>query len=250
MHRNKIPGMGAVRGISAIAVVCFHLVTPRAPGRQSVVMFFVLSGLLITWTLLTEERRTGRIDVGAFYLRRALRLLPAMAVMLMWLVVTGIPRASPRYLIAAALYVSNYLYAVTGTPQSTLVHTWSLGVEEHFYLVWPLIFRWASRGRLLWIAAGLAIGSGALRVIVALAGASNYAAFATETNAAAILTGCALAVWIWQSHERLPRILFYRPLGALALLATLGYAQLPHIVPLDILTIPLLAIVLLQAITF
>jgi peptidoglycan/LPS O-acetylase OafA/YrhL len=91
LHRRKIPALDGIRGVAALTVVAFHAVSRRAPGGYAVLMFFILSGLLITWLLLTERQKTGSIDLPAFYLRRAFRLFPPLFVLLLWEAATRFP---------------------------------------------------------------------------------------------------------------------------------------------------------------
>jgi peptidoglycan/LPS O-acetylase OafA/YrhL len=147
------PDIEGLRGVAILLVVAFHAgVRGVFGGFVGVDVFFVLSGFFITGLIVRELSTSGSVDLGAFYGRRALRLLPALLVTLlatlaavMWLY-APIDRAG----IAAnarsvALYSGNIEYARTsldyfGSADNPLLHTWSLAVEEQFYLVWPLLF--------------------------------------------------------------------------------------------------------------
>ena len=128
-------------------VLAGHIGIPRIAraGTVGVSVFFVLSGFLITRLLLEEHRATGAVRFGNFYARRALRLLPAMAVMLAivgtWGAVSGEINAPVLW---PALYLSNIAVA-SGVDVGVFTHTWSLALEEQFYLVWPLVLLWALR---------------------------------------------------------------------------------------------------------
>ena len=136
-----------------LLVLLYHVGLSLIPGGFiGVDVFFVLSGFLITNHLMAEVSETGRIRFGRFYARRARRLLPAsLTVLLVTAVVGGlfVPAVLFRQfvddLIAATLYVPNILLAIQGTDYlsesapSPVQHYWSLGVEEQFYLLWPLI---------------------------------------------------------------------------------------------------------------
>jgi peptidoglycan/LPS O-acetylase OafA/YrhL len=188
-------------------------------------MFFILSGLLITWLLLAEQRKTGAIDLRAFYLRRAFRLFPPLFVLLAWVAATRFPPSTPGRIVAAAFYYANYYGAIHG-PEWSLSHTWSLAIEEHFYLIWPAIFRASQdRTKLLYSLICVALLSAFARLSVGYAFSTEYAGLATESNAAGILTGCALAVWIWRSHRKLPRFLLQPWLAVVSLLVVIGFAQ-------------------------
>ena len=132
------PALDGLRALAALSVVCHHAGAPFAGGGYvGVDLFFVLSGYLITQSL------AERPGLFSFYIRRARRLIPALAFMLASYVVAMRYLAPHREaLIEAAIaffYLSDYTFTLWSTP-SGLVHTWSLAVEEHFYLLWPLIF--------------------------------------------------------------------------------------------------------------
>src|SRR5271155_1293817 len=84
LRRRHIPGLDGIRGIAALSVVAHHCTSYVFPGRLAVQLFFVISGLLITWLLLDEQQRSVTVDRKAFYWRRAFRLFPALFVLLAW----------------------------------------------------------------------------------------------------------------------------------------------------------------------
>lgn len=148
------PDIEGLRAIAVMLVVASHANLPGLKGGYiGVDVFFVISGFLITTLLHAEWTRSGSIDILAFYGRRLRRLMPAFALMLAFVVlatrVVYAPTEQPQMLqsaFAATLYFSNIHYALEATnylaPQTRfdpVLHTWSLGVEEQFYLVWPLI---------------------------------------------------------------------------------------------------------------
>jgi len=147
--RNDIEGL---RGIAVLLVVAFHVGVPSLPGGfVGVDVFFVLSGYLITGLLVTEHATTGRIAPAAFYARRVRRLLPASAVMVVGTLAIAAVLYTPLQLVeigrtalATAGYVSNWHFIAQASDyfggdvqRNPLLHTWSLAVEEQFYLVWP-----------------------------------------------------------------------------------------------------------------
>ncbi len=173
------PDVEGVRAIAILLVVAYHAgIRPFSGGYVGVDVFFVLSGYLITWLLVAEAQERGTIHLGRFYARRARRLLPALAVVLLFTIVAGAMIYAPmehgeiaNTSIATAAYASNLYFAhhaadYFGSALRTnpLLHTWSLSVEEQFYLVWPMfvmfafgVLRWQrgapSRRRLLvWMA--------------------------------------------------------------------------------------------------
>ena len=184
-------------------------------GFLGVDAFFVLSGFLITSLLLAEHRRSGRIDLPAFWARRARRLLPALLLVLGTVVVVSRWTLSAEKLpalrmdaLAAIAYAANWwmmhrgggYFAETAAP-SPLQHTWSLGIEEQFYLGWPLLVvaalmlaRRHGRGVLLVICGSGAVGSALAAAWLFDPADTDRAYYGTDTRALALLAGAALAV--------------------------------------------------------
>ena len=148
----KITQIQGLRALAALLVTLFHAKWVNG-GFIGVDIFYVISGFLITGLLLREIERTGTINFKEFYARRFKRLLPTSFFVLLvtavasWLLIPDTMRSSlGRDIIAASLYVSNYLFAwwqadyqnLDATP-SPVIHYWSLAVEEQFYLIWPLL---------------------------------------------------------------------------------------------------------------
>jgi peptidoglycan/LPS O-acetylase OafA/YrhL len=146
-NMRYVPALDGIRAIAILMVVIFHARTRTAGlpgGFLGVDVFFVLSGYLITRLLVDEHQQTGSIRLSRFYLRRARRLYPALLLMLaVYLVVAShffpaIPmRSHWRDAAVSALYLSDYAGAFYEIPLR-IGYTWTLAVEEHFYLVWPL----------------------------------------------------------------------------------------------------------------
>ncbi len=151
---GRFAPLDGMRAFAVLAVILFHAYTPWAiGGYYGVDVFFVLSGYLITGLLVSEWRRREAISLGHFWARRARRLLPALLVMLavvllianVWPSVLG----SPGLLwdsVATLFYSSNWRfmaehanYFTAATNPSPLLHTWTLAIEEQFYLVWPIV---------------------------------------------------------------------------------------------------------------
>jgi peptidoglycan/LPS O-acetylase OafA/YrhL len=148
--RADIEGL---RGVAILLVVLFHAGVPvLAGGFVGVDVFFVLSGFFITGLLVRERETSGEVDLSAFYGRRALRLLPALLLVLLATLVAVMTLYAPidRVAIASsaravALHAGNIEFArgavdYFSAGESPLLHTWSLAVEEQFYVVWPLFF--------------------------------------------------------------------------------------------------------------
>ena len=162
-------------------------------GYVGVTIFFTLSGFLITTLLVEERARTGRVDLIAFYRRRAYRLLPALAVMLTIFLVFEAARgdlafATPRVL-AAFFYVGNWVNAAINL--GGLSHTWSLGVEEQFYALWPAVLiavlALATRRWLALVAVAFAVATIGAREV-------GFVAAGLERSIDALMAGALLAI--------------------------------------------------------
>jgi peptidoglycan/LPS O-acetylase OafA/YrhL len=200
------PALDGLRAVAVLAVMLYHSGLIQG-GFLGVDVFFTLSGFLITTLLLEEYARAGTIAIGRFYARRALRLLPALvAFLLVWGLVflaTRPPRLWPVILgdlLGVLFYVTNWLIGYYGRGGSSFSHTWSLSIEEQFYMVWPvtllLLLRWARHAS--WIVVILltaAAGSLVWRLALAMAGTQITRIFVvTHAHADGILIGAALAV--------------------------------------------------------
>jgi peptidoglycan/LPS O-acetylase OafA/YrhL len=154
-HGSFRPDIEGLRAIAILLVVLYHAgIAGFGGGYIGVDVFFVLSGYLITGLLVREIEQAGTVDLAGFYARRARRLLPALAVVLLFVVLVGAVIYPPfearqggfgATAAATAAYASNLYFAKSATDyfgpdrdQNPLLHTWSLSVEEQFYLVWPL----------------------------------------------------------------------------------------------------------------
>jgi peptidoglycan/LPS O-acetylase OafA/YrhL/lysophospholipase L1-like esterase len=229
---TRRPGIPALDGIRAVAVALVLVDHGGIPGLSGgfigVDIFFVLSGFLITSLLLDELGRTGRIDLPGFWIRRSRRLLPAL--LLMVLAVAFAREFFPPDAItalradavAAFFWVANWNFVAhktdyfsQGGTQSPLQHTWSLGVEEQYYLIWPLLL--VGVVLLLAVIARCRRTSATLRTVrmavfgVASAGALASAAaamllvsdasldrvyFGTDTRVQALLVGAAASALV------------------------------------------------------
>ena len=151
---GHIRGLDGIRALSVLAIIAFHTGLNSVPGGfYGVDSFFVLSGFLITSLLVREWSGTGTIRLRRFWAGRARRLLPALFLLIavIGIVMAVVPAvlATPHILgdaLSTMFYVSNWYSIHTGvtyfslsTQPSPLLHTWSLAIEEQFYLVWPLV---------------------------------------------------------------------------------------------------------------
>ena len=138
------PSLDGLRAFSILSVVIYHLSEDSLPGGWSGVdTFFVLSGYLITRLLAGELVMNGEIQFLQFYIRRALRLGPALVCLLAFVVLLVLIFRDLNLLRAAALsliYMMNWNRAFDWFPPTLLGHTWSLSMEEQFYLLWPGLF--------------------------------------------------------------------------------------------------------------
>lgn len=173
---DRIPGLDGLRAVAVLLVFYHHVDQEAFPGgRFGVDVFFVLSGFLISAILMRELRSTGTIAFKAFYRRRAFRLWPALVTV----AVVTVPLAAWRGFghpipdaLVALLYGTN-VYAVAFPHFSLLLHTWSLAAEEQFYLVWPTLLYWGSRGKARWSAIGSGVAVTALVLTIATVHVQN-----------------------------------------------------------------------------
>jgi peptidoglycan/LPS O-acetylase OafA/YrhL len=194
-----VPALDGLRGIAIALVVTLHYTDWPYGGAYGVDLFFVLSGFLITTLLLEEREKTGRIRLGRFYVRRARRLFPALALMLAaYLVFAAVVRGQNALLRVAeyGLYGGNiYSAFVRPAGPSGLGHLWSLAVEEQFYLVWPVcllvLLRTRRPGR--WLALLLAALVCYRFALIAGHASSDRLYFPPDTRSEGLLLGCLLA---------------------------------------------------------
>jgi peptidoglycan/LPS O-acetylase OafA/YrhL len=233
---TRLPGLDGLRAISIGLVVFGHLAgtrgfpLPAHPFFASMAMlgvrvFFVISGFLITRLLLSEQAETGRIDLGRFYFRRTLRIfVPYYAFLLVLLLCDPIGSLglAPGDLATAATYTSNYRPHLAWP----VGHTWSLAVEEQFYLAWPALLLVLGRRRGLWLAVLVILLTPVVRIGLWQLAPSARATIGHrfETVADALATGCLLAGLFRavETNGRLAAIFRSRafalvPLGAVAL---------------------------------
>jgi len=260
-HRPAIAYQPALDGIRAVAIVAVLVyrggVSWAQGGFLGVEAFFVLSGFLITSLLVSEWAQRRTIHLGQFWARRARRLLPALfclvVVIGIYQAIAGASKAVPNLLadgLATLAYIGNWhqiwtgsgYFAQTARP-SPLQHTWSLAIEEQFYLIWPLVvlgvFSLFARARdtrsarrsSLRLLFGLAI-AGAIASAVEMAwlfhGGSGLdrVYYGTDTRAQGLLAGAALAfglaLWRERAGHRGLAPVGHRALGALGIVGAAG----------------------------
>jgi peptidoglycan/LPS O-acetylase OafA/YrhL len=214
---KHLPALDGLRGLAVATVVWFHLGgrfgERLVGGYLGVDVFFVLSGYLITSVLLAEHARTGAVSLRNFWIRRARRLLPALLSLMPAIAIYARTFATWRELhglrmdaLATITYVANWraihsakdYWSMFAAP-SPLEHTWSLAIEEQFYLVWPLLFILVvirfklSRTVLTALMVAFATLSSIAMAVHFLPEATARAYFGTDTRASGILLGAGLA---------------------------------------------------------
>ena len=211
-----VPGLDGIRAIAVLGVLAFHGgVSWAGGGLLGVDIFFVLSGFLITSLLVGEWASSGKVRFRQFYERRARRLLPAL--FLTMLLVAAYARwfALPSTLstlrgdaLATLAYVANWRFVLTGQnyfvrfgPPSPLLHTWSLAVEEQFYLVWPalalfVLRRRGRRGLAVVAAVGIVISAVATTLLFHHGVSVTRLYYGTDTRVQEVMAGALLAVAI------------------------------------------------------
>ena len=146
------PDIQGLRGVAVLLVVIYHTGLALPGGFIGVDMFFVISGFVITQLLLRESDQNGKISLKNFYYRRARRLIPALSIVIIFTLVSSVFVMSPfgeqqqivKTAIASTFFAGNiHLFAMNtydALKDNPLRHLWSLGVEEQFYLIYPLVF--------------------------------------------------------------------------------------------------------------
>ena len=213
--RDRIEGLDGLRALAIVGVLVYHLDAAWLPGGfLGVDVFFVVSGFLITTLLVREHRRTGRVALSQFWVRRARRLLPALVLCVVTSVLIARAVSADllvdvgRQMVGALTFSTNWLEITAGssyfdqTAPQLFMNFWSLAVEEQFYLVWPLItiglLALSSRVR---VGAALTIG-GVSALLMALLYVPDADAtrvyYGTDTHVVGLMAGAALA-FAWAS---------------------------------------------------
>jgi peptidoglycan/LPS O-acetylase OafA/YrhL len=241
--RRFNPSFEGLRGLAAVLVVVAHTLPAEGGFTVGVDIFFVLSGLLITRLVVDELARRRTASLRRFYIRRAFRLFPALFVFLL-AVVAWTQFLSPAIgvgsvhgtVLNSLLYVENWhimAAAHTATPAfpaDPASQTWSLSIEEQFYLIWPiaLVAAWKWKGQraaLIVAASGLILSLGEIYGLAWFGTTYARVYFGSDTRAAELLAGCSVALlaqcgWL----PRLPRLTSGAALLAILVVAVV---QLP-----------------------
>ena len=197
----RIPTLDGLRAVAILIVIASHAdLVGGNIGHLGVMIFFSISGYLITTRLIDEHRENGCISLRAFYLRRAFRILPPVVVYLAviaLLAFLGAVACNASQIWAAMLFYVNYLH-ISGY----VGHFWSLSVEEHFYLLWPfflvffgVLIGWRTAAVLAMAILAWRLGDNHFRIVSSLFNAPNLQQYNYRTDLIAdtILWGCCLA---------------------------------------------------------
>jgi peptidoglycan/LPS O-acetylase OafA/YrhL len=228
-YRSDIDGL---RAIAVMLVINFHAFPEAMPGGFiGVDIFFVISGFLIT-SIIARELARSRFSLVTFYNRRIRRIFPALIVVLgavlvlgwLWLLPAPYAALSSDVAASAAFSANIALMFQSGyfdveAAKKPLLHLWSLGIEEQFYLAWPLILMLAARLRLslLWIAAAIGVASFAANVV--LIGFDPIATFYLPFTRAWELSAGAVLALAWSRIDQSPRASNRRAVAGVALIA-------------------------------
>lgn len=245
-HMHYSPQLDGLRGVAILFVMLFHADLPGfSGGFLGVDIFFVLSGFLITTLLVEEYESYGSVVLKNFYVRRLLRLVPALLLMLVAFCVYSFvfldAAMAQRNVVDALIalgYLSNWARAFSLHPPDFLGHTWSLSVEEQFYLFWPplLLSMFAllkNRKTVFAATVAFALSSSLLRLSLFFAGATVERLYnGLDTRADALMVGCALGLFLTpELTEKIAmgrfkkQISFAALFSALALVVLVGYAD-------------------------
>ena len=239
-RRYILPGLDGLRAIAVLLVIVYHFWPTVLPGGMiGVDIFFVISGFLITSLLLREGALNGRIALGSFWVRRARRLLPAIALMILVLgpvslIVGGDIQVNlGRQLLGAATFSSNWISIFAGndyfaqTSPELFTNFWSLAVEEQFYVLWPLLIvasglllgrRWRHFSAIMVLGILASLGVAAFLLMTGTPISRIY--YGTDTHLYGLLLGALLAfARPWSLYPPMGKKALYRvaqPFGLIA----------------------------------
>ena len=266
LARKHLAGIDGLRAIAALLVVLYHANVPGIPASTGVLAFFVLSGFLITRIIIEEEEQTRTVSLSRFYIRRSFRIFPAFYAY--WLIAISTRMFLHRPIdwpqsVSAFFYLSNYYQAIFGDPSNALSHTWSLGVEEQFYLLWPIVFLLLRTNERRFRALVVLIPMFWLyrqTLIYAFHVNQRYIYEAFDTRVDHLLMGCLLAVALQEGRfNRLWRIVcatpFMLPLNVGLMVLTISGAGFVHVRDyrdsVEFVVVPVLcAILIVQLVAF
>lgn len=228
--------MPALDGIRAVAVlmVFAHHVFPwyEVPGGLGVDVFFVISGWLITRILLKEYDKNGKIKLGKFYAKRALRLYPPLLITVLTFLVLWFTQGQPfTEIVKSSVWSLTYLTNIAITAEWSqvlhLAHTWSLAMEEQFYLIWPLV---------LILMLTLKISRAWMVTLLGIGTAISFASwvllpdqpFNPVSRAGAMLVGCAVAILVEKKPWQNTPLAYAAAIAVVALVAVQMFADINY----------------------
>lgn len=215
-ENERLPSLDGFRAVSILLIICSHVSLQNTPREESnnlwgfehlgglgVRFFFIISGFLITYLLLRENFRNRRIDKKSFYLRRALRIFPVFYTYLLVLAITStllsLEIPLPIF-FSAGFFIQNF--APWGTTW-LVAHTWSLAVEEQFYLLWPFFFSFFNKSKKIWVVIGmLLLGSLMRSFSYKYPELSGYFLAPFFMYADFLFSGCFLAYMFFSHKEK------------------------------------------------
>lgn len=213
---GRMPALDGLRTFAVVLTSLVHVAPGVVPGGfLGVDLFFVLSGFLITSILLQEMGSHGRVDLRAFYVRRARRLIPAVvALLIVFTAVVLLTSPTRRDVAVAAVvdvavmtYTFNWSSPLGHAPPWQVDHLWSLSVEEQFYILWPvvllLLVRKFSRNTVMRVTLAAAIASTiAQTAVYGATHATLWVFLASPLHAQGILLGCFLGqLYVWRGAD-------------------------------------------------
>jgi peptidoglycan/LPS O-acetylase OafA/YrhL len=239
---SRIPSLDGFRAISISLVILSHLILrrfiplppgtlmdPAQTGILGVRIFFIISGFLITYLLLKEREATGDVSLKAFYIRRVLRIVPVFYGYLLVLVLLNKPfdlNITALDFAHTALFVQNFTLASASWFTG---HSWSLGVEEQFYILWPILFLWIRKLHKVWVpVAVLTMGSFMRSFHYKYPDTAEYFFAEFLMHADFLFAGCYIAFLLF--HERQKLSGFFNSISSLwvyaAILLVLFFSQI------------------------
>lgn len=214
--RTNIPGLDGIRGLAVLTVFIFHAeILPHVPGELATTVFFFLSGFLITTLFQREWKKTGTIDLGNFYFRRALRIFPPLYIVLALAAIAyhwghvG-HQVIPWKAAGNFFQYTNYALAFsqdTGGFLPGMILLWSLAVDEHYYLFWAPFMRFGqaklSRAAMVRIVVSVCVAALLWRMFLIhhIGDATFRVSMASDTRLDSILWGALLALWCNPANE-------------------------------------------------
>ncbi len=188
---GRIPALDGLRAVAIAMVVAYHVDNSLVPaGHWGVPLFFVLSGFVITSSICAEVDRAGRLDLGSFYRKRLLRLVPAVVAVCLVMVAVGTEWSRVAPTLGS---YANYA-RIEGIGLGRLTHTWFISVIVHFYLLWPLIIGRVPARHRVRVIGGLAVVAIIWRAVAIGVMSPGWVYNSSDTNAAALFVGGFLAV--------------------------------------------------------